>query len=270
MGSKEIAETLCDSVNDKYANVKAWVTSVAGAYVVNGLIKTKFDNPWFFMMTVPRRGLDHDAWDTQVRQLTTSIGGLWHYSSRSLDACLGEFERKFKSFLVFNITEKVRSEIERKVVNEKSAKAWCDGACPGNPEGPMGMGGVVQVGIRKVQVMHFVPQQDGNTNNVAELMAALITMQRASQMGVEDLTLYADSKLVVETLNGNWKTHKKHLKPLIDEAHTRMEYFQKIRVVHVPRAENSEADSVANEAIRKRLSTVVSDKKASTQMAFSF
>ena len=58
-----------------------------------------------------------------------------------------------------------------------------------------------------------------------------------------------DSKLIVEQLAGRWRVKDAKLIPLWEEARRTLRGFNRWSADHVPRAQNSAADALANEAI---------------------
>ena len=58
-----------------------------------------------------------------------------------------------------------------------------------------------------------------------------------------------DSKLIVEQLAGRWRVKDAKLIPLWSAARSTLAGFDRWSAVHVPRALNSVADALANEAI---------------------
>jgi ribonuclease HI len=58
-----------------------------------------------------------------------------------------------------------------------------------------------------------------------------------------------DSKLIVEQLAGRWRVKDSKLIPLWEAARSILRTFDRWSAAHVPRAQNSAADALANEAI---------------------
>ena len=65
----------------------------------------------------------------------------------------------------------------------------------------------------------------------------------------ERVDLLLDSKLIVEQLHGRWRVKDAKLAPLHAEAKGLLAGFQTWSAAHVPRAQNSTADRLANEAL---------------------
>ncbi len=121
-----------------------------------------------------------------------------------------------------------------------------DGAARGNP-GP--------------GAYAFVLERDGQpdieengllgttTNNQAEYTALVRALERALEMKGQRLHICSDSELLVQQMNGVYKVKNPGLRPLFDQAKELCEQFVAVTIRHVPRAQNSRADRLCNEAL---------------------
>ena len=91
------------------------------------------------------------------------------------------------------------------------------------------------------------------TNNVAEYTAVVRALGLAAELGAREVHLMLDSKLIVEQLHGRWRVKDAKLQPLHAEARRLLQRFDRWTAVHVPRAQNSAADALCNEAIDRAL-----------------
>jgi ribonuclease H / adenosylcobalamin/alpha-ribazole phosphatase len=122
-----------------------------------------------------------------------------------------------------------------------------DGAARGNP-GPAGIGAVVRTDSG--QVLARVAQGIGvATNNVAEYRAAIEGLRAAAEAGATEVVLRADSRLLIEQLAGRFRVRNPTLQRLHGEAREQMKRFERVRLVHVARELNTEADRAANEGV---------------------
>jgi len=71
----------------------------------------------------------------------------------------------------------------------------------------------------------------------------------ARELGAREVHLLLDSKLIVEQLTGRWRVKDAKLIPLWSAARSTLAGFERSSATHVPRARNSVADALANEAI---------------------
>ncbi len=125
-----------------------------------------------------------------------------------------------------------------------------DGGARGNP-GPGGVGIVLRrsdgsVAARGGAFLGSV------TNNVAEYEALLWGMRAALALGATELLVKADSELVIKQLRGEYRVKNEGLKPLFLQAQALRRKFASIEFTHVRRAENADADALANEAMDGR------------------
>jgi ribonuclease HI len=73
-------------------------------------------------------------------------------------------------------------------------------------------------------------------------------LSTALEIGVDEITAMGDSQLVVRQIRGEWRTNKQHLRVLRDEANELLGQFDTFEIEHVPRLENSVADSLVERA----------------------
>jgi ribonuclease HI len=124
---------------------------------------------------------------------------------------------------------------------------WSDGAARGNP-GPAGFGAVVT--RPDGEVLAEIAEGIGvATNNVAEYRGAMAGLDKAAELGAEQVELRADSKLLIEQLAGRWRVKNPTLQRLHAELRRGMGRFRSVELVHVPRAQNTHADRLANQGV---------------------
>ena len=87
------------------------------------------------------------------------------------------------------------------------------------------------------------------TNNVAEYEGVLLAIELAQTLGASGLSLMLDSELVVKQLKGEYKVKNATLKPLCERSLLLARKFERFTVSHVPRAQTTEADKLANAAL---------------------
>jgi ribonuclease HI len=131
-----------------------------------------------------------------------------------------------------------------------------DGAARGNP-GPASCGAVL-IALGRPDAFSPTARPDATisdylgiqTNNVAEYQGVLRAVRLAAQLGARRVELLLDSKLIVEQLQGRWRVKDAKLQPLwADTLKTLRAFPAGWNAQHVPRAQNSLADALANLAI---------------------
>lgn len=123
------------------------------------------------------------------------------------------------------------------------ADLWFDGACRGNP-GPGGAGAFVRKdgeagGIRLHRPLDFC------TNNEAEFLGLILGLEWAIQEGITSITIFGDSKLVVEVAAGRWNLQKDTLLPYKPRIARLLERFEHFSIQWIPREVNTEADAAS-------------------------
>lgn len=127
---------------------------------------------------------------------------------------------------------------------------FIDGGSRGNP-GEAGAGVVFQ--DRSGGTLEHIARYLGRaTNNTAEYQALLIALARAREAGVKHLRVFSDSELLVNQVNGRYRTKVPHLQQFLQEAIRLMREIGRVDVMHVRREMNTEADALANEAMDHR------------------
>ena len=125
--------------------------------------------------------------------------------------------------------------------------AYIDGGARGNP-GPAGFG----VRVEDAEGS-FVDELHGAigvaTNNVAEYRGLIAALTYLRQHGFRDVTIRSDSQLVTKQMKGEYRVRHAGLKPLYHEARQLVAHIGQVRFEHVPRAQNAEADRLANLAM---------------------
>jgi ribonuclease HI len=127
---------------------------------------------------------------------------------------------------------------------------WSDGAARGNP-GPAGIGAILKLPSGEIlaEESRYLGEA---TNNVAEYRAVLLGLARALELGVEGIEVRADSELLIKQLRGEYRVRNEGLKPLYEEAKALLSRFRAVKLSHVRRELNAEADKLANRGIDER------------------
>lgn len=124
-----------------------------------------------------------------------------------------------------------------------------DGGARGNP-GPAGAGFVVEVNGETI--CRGGRYLGSCTNNVAEYEALIWGLENVRALGYDEVSVFADSELLVKQINGQYRVKNEGLKPLFLRALTLLRQFSRFEVTHVRRESNKEADAMANEAMDLR------------------
>lgn len=125
---------------------------------------------------------------------------------------------------------------------------YFDGASRGNP-GLASYGGVIYDETKTELITYCCKFDNPETNNYAEYYGVLRGMEIALENNIQELTVYGDSKLVIQQLNGLWKVKSANIKPLYEKCLTLKNKFLSIHFHHVLRKYNKRADELANKAL---------------------
>ncbi len=142
----------------------------------------------------------------------------------------------------------------------KKVEAWFDGACePTNPGGTASYGAIVHVDGKRVwDCSEEFESPKGNekktTNNVAEYGGFLAVIVYLKDNGLDefDITIYGDSKMVIEQMKGTWKIKGGSYMPLAKRARAKLSQFKKRPTLQwIPREENTLADKLSKSRKRR-------------------
>ena len=124
-----------------------------------------------------------------------------------------------------------------------------DGGSRGNP-GPAGYGAVVRDADSGEVLAELSESLGTTTNNVAEYSGLVAGLEKAADLAPgADVDVRMDSKLVVEQMSGRWQIKHPALQPLASRASQAARRLGRVRYEWVPRARNSHADRLANQAM---------------------
>jgi ribonuclease HI len=127
------------------------------------------------------------------------------------------------------------------------ARLCTDGGARGNP-GPAAAAYVLEAEDGTVLAAHG--ERIGTaTNNVAEYRALLAGLEKAAEVGVDDLEVVSDSELLVKQMLGEYRVKNQALRELSLEAATLARRIGRVRYTAVRRAQNELADQLVNEAL---------------------
>ena len=84
------------------------------------------------------------------------------------------------------------------------------------------------------------------SNNVAEYQALIIGLQMAIKMGILQLEMFGDSKLVINQILEQYDVKKEDPVPYCKYVKKLLANFKAITLEYIPRKENRQADALAN------------------------
>ena len=127
------------------------------------------------------------------------------------------------------------------------AKLSTDGGARGNP-GPAAYGYVLEA--EDGTVLDARGETIGvATNNVAEYRALIAGLEKAVELGVDELEVVSDSELLVKQMQGEYRVKNEALRELNDEANFLERKLGRVRYKAVRREHNELADKLVNDAL---------------------
>lgn len=135
-------------------------------------------------------------------------------------------------------------------------KAYFDGCCePTNPGGYCGFGAVIFKDKERIwEYSGFIDASPTTSNNVGEYKAFIKILEYLyeNNMRNEDITVYGDSKLVIEQMFGTWRIKKGFYVPFAHEAQVLVEQFEDLKGQWIPRDDNYLADELSKRELLSR------------------
>lgn len=125
-----------------------------------------------------------------------------------------------------------------------------DGASRGNP-GKAGIGVIIYDQNKKDVLVEVAEYIGETTNNVAEYKALIRALEEATKLSCKRLNIYTDSDLLVKQFNGIYRVKHENLQPLFAQVKKLAGSFEKVKVEHVRREYNKDADKLANQGVDK-------------------
>ena len=127
------------------------------------------------------------------------------------------------------------------------AKLSTDGGARGNP-GPAAYGYVLEA--EDGTVLDARGETIGvATNNVAAYRALIAGLEKAVELGIDELEVVSDSELLVKQMQGEYRVKNEALRDLNDEANSLERKLGRVRYKAVRREHNELADKLVNEAL---------------------
>jgi ribonuclease HI len=127
------------------------------------------------------------------------------------------------------------------------AKLFTDGGSRGNP-GPAAYAFVLEA--EDGTVLDARGETIGvATNNVAEYAALVAGLERAVEVGVDELEVISDSELLVKQMRGEYRVKNRTLQDLFLDASRLARGIRRVTYTAVRREHNELADSLVNEAL---------------------
>jgi ribonuclease HI len=207
------------------ANAKTW--NIIGEGQVNEIVEKKLADVTDKDMT------GHEVYSSQAEMLETYRR---RYGERvSLDDPV--------KMVYFKFTP-VSGDLPTPAMLLEEAKIYTDGGSRGNPGDSACAFVILDMNNNVVEKSGYYMGMA--TNNQAEYYGFKKGLERARDLGINKISLYSDSQLVVNQMNGIYKVKNQELAPLHEDVQTLARSFEKISFSYVPRELNKIADKEVN------------------------
>ncbi len=142
------------------------------------------------------------------------------------------------------------------ITTKKECTSWpslyCDGASRGNPG--LAAAGAVLFAAGSQDTIFEISQAIGKaTNNVAEYTALILGLEKSLEQNIEYVQIFIDSQLVVQQISGVYRVKSPSMRLLYNQAKKLLTKLNDYTISHVPREQNTHADSLANQALDRRI-----------------
>lgn len=133
---------------------------------------------------------------------------------------------------------------------DRIVKIYTDGCSRGNP-GPAGIGILIinNDGREIKRISEYIGEA---TNNIAEYRAILRAVNECESRKIDEAIFFTDSELIVNQLNKSYKVKDEKIKTLYVKLLNKLINFKNWSIKHIPREDNKIADSLANQALKKK------------------
>lgn len=126
-------------------------------------------------------------------------------------------------------------------------EVWIDGASRGNP-GPAAIAYLISFDSSIVKHARLIGH---TTNNRAEYEALLAALEKAIELGCEEVKVNSDSELLVKQMRGEYRIRDEELRRIAARVKELEGSFRSVTYVHVSREKNREADKLVREVFRR-------------------
>ena len=125
---------------------------------------------------------------------------------------------------------------------------FCDGASRSNP-------GDASIGVSVLldgEEIHTISKKIGiATNNEAEYLALIAGINLCIENQISNISIFADSELVVKQINGDYKVKNDRMSALHKKTHELLSKLNSWEIKHVLRELNVEADELSKQGLAK-------------------
>jgi len=138
-------------------------------------------------------------------------------------------------------------QAQLKIKDSEMYRIQTDGASRGNP-GPASVGYVISDSAGNELYGNAMSVDEG-TNNMAEYLGVIFGLRSVINLGIKRISVYCDSELVVNQVNGKYKVVNEEMKAYCEEVKSLLKELRECEVKWIPRGENLRANQLAQEIL---------------------
>ena len=168
--------------------------------------------------------------------------------NRKISDILDKYKSSFSNDDLSNL-ESLLSDDSNK---NKKYLLFTDGACEFDEEyKPInaGIGGVIK--LKDKTLLSFSENIVFKTNNEAEYLALISGINLCIKNQITNISIFADSELVVKQINGDYKVKNERMAALHKKTHELLSKLDSWEIKHVLRDLNVEADELSKQGLTK-------------------
>ncbi|MEE8479477.1 MAG: ribonuclease HI family protein [Candidatus Neomarinimicrobiota bacterium] len=148
-----------------------------------------------------------------------------------------------------NIDVDLLHNISKRLDNDNAVKLYVDGAADLHTK-TAGIGGVFyRNGDELFSFSEFIGSA---TNNESEYKALIKGLEESHNLNILSIDIFADSELVVNQINGNYKVKNERMKVLYGKAISLLGKLDRWSITHIPREKNSIADKLSKNGMKRK------------------
>jgi len=148
-----------------------------------------------------------------------------------------------------NIDIDLLHNISKRLDDDIAVKLYVDGAADLHTK-TAGIGGVFyRNGDELFSFSEFIGSA---TNNESEYKALIKGLEESHNLNILNIDIFADSELVVNQINGNYKVKNERMQVLYGKAISLLRKLNRWSITHIPREKNSVADKLSKDWMKRK------------------
>ena len=167
--------------------------------------------------------------------------------NKKISKILDKYKSSFSSYDQLSLDKLLSSDSD-----STKYSLFTDGACEfDNEYKPInaGIGGVIK--LKDKNIFSFSENVGIKTNNEAEYLALMKGINLCLENNISNISIFADSELVVRQINGDYKVKNERMAALHKKTHDLLKMLSSWKINHVLRDKNTEADDLSKQGLSK-------------------